>query len=119
MIPSSSLVVYDNYIMSVMGNICVRQKIVVYQVLSVRRVGRRSFYLRDKALVKEDLANMRDVVSDVSTVVEERAVGLVSHDVDVVSTTRVVSREDCQPLGDTIFVSLLNATEEGRIDIFA
>lgn len=89
-----------------------------YQVLSVRRVGRRGFYLRDETLVKEDLSDVRDVVSDISTVVEERAVRLVSHDVDVVRTTRIVSREDRQPLGDTIFVSPLNATEERRVDVF-
>lgn len=90
----------------------------MYQVLSVRRVGRRSFYLRDETLVKEDLSDVRDVVSDIGTVVEERAVRLVSHDVDMVRTTGIVSREDRQPLGNTIFVSLLNATEEGCVDVF-
>lgn len=72
------------------------------------------FHGTDEILVHENLSDMEDVRCFVGSILECGAV-LLSEDMDVGSATGVVTREDSQPLSDTVIIGLLDAPEVGCV----
>ena len=73
-------------------------------------------------MVKEDLANVGSRSSLVATEksavgANDGLVGVVSEDVNVRSTTGVVTRDDRLELSNTVDVGLLDATEKGSVEV--
>lgn len=91
------------------------------ELLGVGVVGLELLDGGDEVLVEEDLTDpvgVRGVEAADGVVLEDLGlVGGVGEDVDVGSTTGVVTGEDGLELRNTILVGLLETTEEGRVEV--
>lgn len=94
------------------------------QVLGVGVVRCGSRNLGKEVLVQEDLANVRGVSGEVTETLEDGAVGadnsgvgIVAQNVNVGSTTGVVTGDDGLELSYAVDVGGLDAAEEGVLDV--
>lgn len=81
-----------------------------------------SLWRQSTYLIEEDLADVRGVGSLVATEkgtvgTNDGVIGVVGEDVNVGSTTSVVTWDDRLELSNTVDVGLLDTTEEGRIEV--
>jgi len=84
--------------------------------LGVGSVGWGRFHGGDEVLVEEDLANVGNVSTCISSIWESCTVEM-GGTVDVGCTSGVVTREYRRECCDSELVGLLDASKEGRVDV--